>query len=217
MVERDDKADKALEMALGQIEKQYGKGSVMKMGDKSTMAIESVPTGALALDLALGIGGLPKGRVVEIYGEAGFPIRVVDAKKDFATRYALDASYWYYNDISEAEEVVGFLKTNLTDLAGHYHALYQEKLLVDKRPANFVEANRWYRQLLGSFPDDPATPGVNYQLADLLLENEDFLDAASEYGLDTRSILVELGKRKMVGGQEDMIVDVALDMVREKS
>ena len=68
MVERNDKADKALEMALGQIEKQYGKGSVMKMGEKNTMAIESVPTGALALDLALGIGGLPRGRVTEIYG-----------------------------------------------------------------------------------------------------------------------------------------------------
>ena len=60
--------DKALSMALGQIEKQYGKGSVMKMGDKSTMAIESIPTGALALDLALGIGGLPRGRVTEIFG-----------------------------------------------------------------------------------------------------------------------------------------------------
>ena len=55
-------------MALGQIEKQYGKGSVMKMGEKGTMEIESVPTGALALDLALGIGGLPRGRVTEIYG-----------------------------------------------------------------------------------------------------------------------------------------------------
>ncbi len=60
--------DKALSMALGQIEKQYGKGSVMKMGEKSTMGIESVPTGALALDLALGIGGLPRGRVTEIFG-----------------------------------------------------------------------------------------------------------------------------------------------------
>ena len=59
---------KALSMALGQIEKQYGKGSVMKMGEKSTMGIESIPTGALALDLALGIGGLPRGRVTEIYG-----------------------------------------------------------------------------------------------------------------------------------------------------
>ncbi len=55
-------------MALGQIEKQFGKGSVMKMGEKTTMNIESIPTGALALDLALGIGGLPRGRVTEIFG-----------------------------------------------------------------------------------------------------------------------------------------------------
>jgi recombination protein RecA len=55
-------------MALGQIEKQFGKGSVMKMGEKGSLAIESVPTGALALDLALGIGGLPRGRVTEIFG-----------------------------------------------------------------------------------------------------------------------------------------------------
>ncbi len=59
---------KALEMALGQIEKQFGKGSVMKMSEKGDMAIEAVSTGAFALDLALGIGGLPRGRVVEIYG-----------------------------------------------------------------------------------------------------------------------------------------------------
>jgi recombination protein RecA len=60
--------DKALEMALGQIEKQFGKGAVMKMGEKGSMAIGTVPTGALALDLALGVGGLPRGRVTEIYG-----------------------------------------------------------------------------------------------------------------------------------------------------
>jgi recombination protein RecA len=59
---------KALEMALAQIDKQYGKGSIMKMGEKGTMAIEVVPTGALSLDLALGVGGLPRGRVIEIYG-----------------------------------------------------------------------------------------------------------------------------------------------------
>jgi recombination protein RecA len=59
---------KALDVALGQIEKQFGKGSVMKMGDKTSMAIESIPTGALALDLALGIGGLPRGRITEIFG-----------------------------------------------------------------------------------------------------------------------------------------------------
>src|ERR671914_602598 len=60
--------DKALDMAIGQIERQHGKGSIMRMGEKTTMAIETVPTGALSLDLALGVGGLPRGRVVEIYG-----------------------------------------------------------------------------------------------------------------------------------------------------
>ena len=55
-------------MALAGIEKQFGKGSVMKMGEKTTLGIDTVPTGALALDLALGVGGLPRGRVVEIYG-----------------------------------------------------------------------------------------------------------------------------------------------------
>jgi len=60
--------DKALEMALSQIEKQFGKGSIMRMGDNLHMNIEAISTGALALDLALGIGGLPRGRVVELYG-----------------------------------------------------------------------------------------------------------------------------------------------------
>ena len=60
--------DKALDMALGQIEKQFGKGSVMRMGENLEMGIESIPTGAMALDMALGIGGLPRGRIVEIYG-----------------------------------------------------------------------------------------------------------------------------------------------------
>jgi tetratricopeptide (TPR) repeat protein len=121
-------------------------------------------------------------RVVEIYGDAGFPKLVVESKKDFATRYALDSAYWDHVDVGESPEVVGFLKTNLTDLAGHYHALYQEDALLEERPAHFVEANRWYRQLLASFPEDPETPGINYRLADLLLENEDFVDAAEEYG-----------------------------------
>lgn len=60
---------KALDAALAQIEKQYGKGSVMKLGDQSAnMNIEVVPTGSLSLDLALGLGGMPRGRVIEIYG-----------------------------------------------------------------------------------------------------------------------------------------------------
>jgi recombination protein RecA len=60
--------DKALEAALGQIERQFGKGSVMRMGEHTGMAIESISTGAMALDIALGVGGLPRGRVIEIFG-----------------------------------------------------------------------------------------------------------------------------------------------------
>jgi recombination protein RecA len=58
----------ALDVALGQIDKQFGKGSVMRMGDRPAMNIRAIPTGAMALDLALGVGGLPRGRIVEIYG-----------------------------------------------------------------------------------------------------------------------------------------------------
>src|ERR1022692_5153012 len=55
-------------MAMGQIEKQFGKGAIMRMGENPHMQVEAISTGALSLDLALGIGGLPRGRVVEIYG-----------------------------------------------------------------------------------------------------------------------------------------------------
>jgi recombination protein RecA len=60
--------DKSLDMALGQIEKQFGKGAIMRLGEKGNVGVEAIPTGALALDLALGIGGLPRGRIVEIFG-----------------------------------------------------------------------------------------------------------------------------------------------------
>ncbi|HEY0637654.1 MAG TPA: recombinase RecA [Pseudonocardiaceae bacterium] len=60
--------EKALELALSQIEKQHGKGSVMRLGDEGRAPIEVIPTGSIALDVALGIGGLPRGRIVEIYG-----------------------------------------------------------------------------------------------------------------------------------------------------
>ena len=59
---------KALEVAMSQIEKQFGKGSIMKLGEFTAMNIEAIPTGALSLDIALGIGGVPRGRIIEIYG-----------------------------------------------------------------------------------------------------------------------------------------------------
>src|ERR671917_121162 len=60
--------DKALDMALSQIDKQFGKGSVMRLGDSPEVAMKVIPTGSIALDIALGIGGLPRGRVIEVYG-----------------------------------------------------------------------------------------------------------------------------------------------------
>ncbi len=65
---RADDKQRALETAIAQIEKNYGKGSIMRMGDGLQVNVESIPTGSLSLDLALGIGGVPKGRIIEIYG-----------------------------------------------------------------------------------------------------------------------------------------------------
>ena len=63
-----EEKQKALEAALGQIEKQFGKGAIMKLGDSQKLDIEAISTGSFGLDLALGIGGLPMGRIVEIFG-----------------------------------------------------------------------------------------------------------------------------------------------------
>ena len=60
--------NKALEAALSQIERNFGKGSVMRLGENSAVEVESIPTGSLGLDIALGIGGLPRGRVIEVFG-----------------------------------------------------------------------------------------------------------------------------------------------------
>lgn len=67
-MEKDQNKIKALESAIAQIEKAYGQGAIMKLGDTSRMQVETVTTGSLSLDLALGVGGIPKGRIIEIYG-----------------------------------------------------------------------------------------------------------------------------------------------------
>ena len=63
-----DERKKALEIAMAQIEKNFGKGSIMKLGEVSTVSVDSIPTGALSLDIALGIGGFPRGRIIEVFG-----------------------------------------------------------------------------------------------------------------------------------------------------
>ncbi len=67
-MEKDQNKLKALESAIAQIEKAYGQGSIMKLGDTAHMKVEAVPTGSLSLDIALGVGGIPKGRIIEVYG-----------------------------------------------------------------------------------------------------------------------------------------------------
>ena len=76
----NEEKQKALEVALGQIEKQFGKGSVMKLGENATMSVEAIPTGALSLDIALGIGGVPRGRIVEVFGPAEHALDPVYAR-----------------------------------------------------------------------------------------------------------------------------------------
>ena len=68
MIEDNGNKEKALSAALAQIERQFGKGSMMRLGDTERVAIPAISTGSLGLDIALGIGGLPRGRIVEIYG-----------------------------------------------------------------------------------------------------------------------------------------------------
>lgn len=120
-------------------------------------------------------------RIVEINTAGGFPTLVIESKKLFAVNYGLKAEYWKYFEPSERPEVIAFLKTNLTDLAHHYHALYQNPKMAKEKTANFAEAQHWYRDFIASFPKEGETPAINYQLADLLLENRSFAAAAVEY------------------------------------
>jgi tetratricopeptide (TPR) repeat protein len=120
-------------------------------------------------------------RVIEIYKKGGFPKLVVDSKRDFSKTYSLRSNYWTFFDINEHPTVLTFLKSNIIDLANHYHALYQDRRLHKQKEENYKEAILWYRQYLASFPEEKLAPALNNQLAGLLLEHKDYLDAAMEY------------------------------------
>jgi len=120
-------------------------------------------------------------RIIEIYKKGGFPRLVVDAKKEFSKTYSLNSNYWTFFDINDNPTVLAFLKSNLIDLANHYHALYQDRRLHKQKEENYNEAIYWYREFLASFPEEKEAPKLNNQLAGLLLEHKDFLDAATEY------------------------------------
>jgi tetratricopeptide (TPR) repeat protein len=121
-------------------------------------------------------------RVVETFTKGGFPKLVLESKRDFASSYGLKADYWKHNKTEEMPEVLAYLKTNLKDLATHYHAQYQNKeAAAEEKAANYREARQWYGEYLASFPKDADAPSINYRLADLLLENKDFGEAAKQY------------------------------------
>ena len=112
----DDNKKRALAAALGQIERQFGKGAVMRMGDHDRQAIPAISTGSLGLDIALGIGGLPKGRIVEIYGpessgKTTLTLSVIaQAQKSGATCAFVDAEH------ALDPEYAGKLGVNVDDL-----------------------------------------------------------------------------------------------------
>ncbi len=120
-------------------------------------------------------------RVVETFTKGGFPKLVLESKREFASKYGLQAEYWRHFKPEESPAVLAYLKTNLRDLATHYHAEYQSAEKADEKLANYHEALRWYGGYLESFPKDADSPPINYELADLLLENKDFGEAARQY------------------------------------
>lgn len=120
-------------------------------------------------------------RVIDIYHKGRFPKLVIEAKKKYASTYGLKANYWKYFNPLQHTDVVDYLKKNIIDLANHYHALYQDKRRKAIKANSFKEASHWYKEFLLSFPKDQLSAGINYQLADLYLENKDYLYAAIEY------------------------------------
>jgi tetratricopeptide (TPR) repeat protein len=120
-------------------------------------------------------------RVVETFTKGEFPKLVLESKREFASKYGLQAEYWRHFSPEGSPEVLAYLKANLKDLATHYHAEYQNTEEADEKLAGYREALRWYGEYLESFPTDPDSPPINYQLADLLLEHEDFGEAARQY------------------------------------
>jgi TolA-binding protein len=120
-------------------------------------------------------------RVIDIYKRGGFTKLVIDANKAFVVSYGLKSPYWNHFDIQDSPEVVGYVKSSLKELANHHHALYQEKKFDKDKPENFGEAMRWYRDYLASFPKEPESAAINHQLAELLLENTSFAEAAVEF------------------------------------
>ncbi len=115
-------------------------------------------------------------RVIEVYQQAGFAAAAIEAKKVFVTQYGLDSAYRVANRGSY-DRVLPMLRTQLEDLARHYHAAAQ----AGRQSADYQQAAYWYRAFLKAFPADPKAPNMNFLLAEMLYEDKRYAEAAIEY------------------------------------
>ena len=116
-------------------------------------------------------------KVIQALDEGGFPTMVLAAKEDYAERFGLSSEFWTNHNPDDLPDDVSFLKSNLVDLAQHYHAEAQ----IGKAQADYQKATKWYRGYIEYFPEDTKTPGMNFLLAEILYESGDYQAATSEY------------------------------------
>ena len=114
---------------------------------------------------------------IEAYHKGGFSQLVLDGKHDFLERYHFGSPFWQGRERSQFPQVVQELKINLLDVATYFHATAQSS----HKTEDYLEAARWYRDYLSSFPDDPDSAATNYLLAETLFDSHSYADAAAEY------------------------------------
>ena len=181
----DENKKRALAAALGQIEKQFGKGAVMRMGDHERQAIPAISTGSLGLDIALGIGGLPKGRIVEIYGpessgKTTLTLSVIaEAQKAGATCAFVDAEHALDPDYA------GKLGVNVDDLLVSQPDTGEQALEITDM---LVRSNAGY---------GPAR--IREELGQRGLDRGDVEQALRESGVDWAARLQDVWQRKFAG------------------
>ena len=115
--------------------------------------------------------------VIKIYEKGGFPRKLSIAKADLVTRYSISKPFWSRHDRALFDELSPYIKSNLEELARHYHAQAQKT----KKPGDYRVAAHWYREFVTSFPADEKTPHMNFLLAENLMESKDYVAAAKEY------------------------------------
>ena len=116
---------------------------------------------------------------MEAYKKGKFPSEVLRAKKQFVVDYNLKSEYWAHNDVTQSDDIVAFLKSNITDLAKHYHSIAQKER---KKPKEYYdEAATWYTAYLDSFPQDEKASEMNFHLAEVHYETKQYSNAVREY------------------------------------